>query len=88
MVEFAAMFCQFFGMSPEEKYALLETDSMKQRCELVTEALMRFQGSIELQIAMNKRYDESEGNVYKKAAIQKQIGLLQQELEDLDPEIT
>ena len=87
VAEFAAMFCQFFGMSLEEKYALLETDSMKTRCELVTEALMKFQGSIELQIAMNKRYDESEGNVYKKAAIQKQIGLLQDELNDLDPEM-
>ena len=85
VAEFAATFCQFFGMTPEEKYALLETDSMKTRCELVTEALMKFQGSIDLQIAMNKRYDDTEGNVYKKAAIQKQIGMLEAELNDLDP---
>ena len=84
--EYASMFCQFFGMTPDEKYDLLATDSMKERCNLIQEALMRFQGTIELQIDMNRRYDESEGNVYKKAAIRKQIGMLEAELSDLDPE--
>ena len=86
--EFAAIFCQFFDMSPEEKYALLETDSLKERGMAVQDALLRFKGTVDMQVDLNKRYNDTEGNYYKKAAIQKQIGLLQQELEDMDPEIT
>ena len=86
--EFGALFCQFFDMSPEEKYALLETDSLRERGMAIQEALMRFKGTVDMQLELNKRYNDTEGNFYKKAAIQKQIGLLQQELEDIDPEIT
>ncbi|MGI6118392.1 MAG: endopeptidase La [Bilifractor sp.] len=86
VTEFAAMFCQFFGMTPDEKYELLKTDSFRERAMLVRAALMKFKGTIDLQIDLNKRYNDGEGNMYKKAAIQKQIGLLQQELDDMDPE--
>ncbi len=83
--EFAATFGQFFEMSPEEKYALLETNSFKQRGLLIHEALMRFKGTIDLQVDLANR-DDPEANSYKKAAIHKQIGLLQKELEEMDPE--
>ena len=86
ITEFAAMFCQFFGMTPDEKYELLKTDSLKERGMLVRDALMKFKGTIDLQIDLNKRYNDGEGNLYKKAAIQKQIGMLQKELDDMDPE--
>ena len=86
--EYAALFCQFFDMTPEQKYALLETDSLRERGMAVQEALLRFKGTVDMQMDLNKRYNDTEGNYYKKAAIQKQIGLLQQELENLDPEIT
>ncbi|MBR2187921.1 MAG: LON peptidase substrate-binding domain-containing protein, partial [Eubacterium sp.] len=84
--DYAAMFCQFYGMTPDEKYALLETSSLKERGLLIHEALLRFKGTIDLQVDLNKRYNDTEGNLYKKAAIQKQIGLLQQELDEMDPE--
>ena len=86
--EYGAFFGQFFDMSVEEKYALLETDSLRERGMAIQEALMRFKGTVDMQMSLNKRYNDSEGNYYKKAAIQKQIGLLQQELEDLDPEVS
>lgn len=86
--EFGALFCQFFDMSVEEKYALLKTDSLRERGMAIQEALMKFKGTVDMQLDLNKRYNDTEGNFYKKAAIQKQIGLLQQELEDIDPEIT
>ncbi|HUM82265.1 MAG TPA: endopeptidase La [Lachnospiraceae bacterium] len=83
--EFAAVFGQFFDMSPEEKYALLETNSFKQRGLLIHEALMRFKGTIDLQVDLANR-DDPEANSYKKAAIHKQIGLLEKELEEMDPD--
>ena len=40
--EFGAMFGQFLDLSNEEKYKLLETDSLKERGLKLKEALMRF----------------------------------------------
>lgn len=84
---FAALFCQLFEMTVEEKYALLRTNSFKERGMLVQEALMRFKGTIDLQIDLNKM-DDPEANSYKKAAITKQIGMLQRELDSIDPDAT
>ncbi len=84
--EFGAMFGQFLDLSNEEKYKLLETDSMKERGMMLKEALMRFLGTIEMQADLNSKYNDTEGSYYKKAAIQKQIGLLQDALDEMDPE--
>lgn len=83
--EFASAFCQFFDMTPDEKYNLLATNSFKERGSLVHEALIRFKSTIDLQVDLASRDDE-ESNSYKKAAIQKQIGLLQKELDEMNPE--
>ncbi len=83
--EFAAVFCQFFDMTAEEKYALLETDSFKERGKRIHEALMRFKGTVDLQVDLANA-DDPEGIAYKKAAIHKQIGLLEKELREMEPE--
>ncbi len=82
---FAAMFCQLFDMTVEEKYALLRTDSFKERGIAVQDALLKFKGTVELQIDLNKMNDP-EADSYKRAAITKQIGMLQRELDSMDPE--
>ena len=82
---FAARLCPFFDMTPEEKYELLSVDSFKERGLLVKEALLRFKGAIELQIDLNNM-DDPEQNAYKKRAITKQIGMLQKELDSMDPD--
>lgn len=83
--EYAAVFCQFFDMTPEEKYALLETSSFRERGLLVNEALMKFKATIELQVDLANA-DDPEGKSYKKAAIRKQIGFLEKELKSMEPE--
>lgn len=83
--EYAAVFCQFFDMTPEEKYALLETNSFKERGILVHEALMRFRGAVEVQVELANA-DDPEATAYRKAAIQKQIGLLEKALAEMEPE--
>ena len=83
--EFAAVFCQFFDMTPEEKYALLDTDSFRQRGLRINEALMRFKGTVELQVDLANA-DDPEANAYKKAAIRKQMKLLENELKEMEPE--
>ena len=83
--EYGAAFCQFFDMSQDEKYHLLSTDSLKERGLLIEEALRKFKGSIDLQLDLDKRYNETEGVTYKRQAIRKQMGMLQKELESMDP---
>ena len=83
---FAVVLCQFMDMTLDEKYALLETNSLKERGLMTQEALKKFRGTIELRQDLKQRYDDTEGVAYKKAAIQKQLQLLQQELDDMDPE--
>ena len=80
---FGLAFCQFFGMTNDEKYSLLRTDSIKERGLMIKEALIKFKNTVDLREDINRKYNESEGNAYKIAAIQKQISLLQQELKDL-----
>lgn len=83
---FAVVLCQFMDMTLDEKYALLETDSLKERGLMTQEVIKKFKGTIDLRQDLNKRYEDTEGVAYKKAAIQKQLQLLQQELDDMDPE--
>ncbi len=83
--EFAAVFCQFFDMTLEEKYALLDTDSFKERGLRINEALMRFKGAVDLQVDLANA-DDPEANAYKKAAIHKQMKLLENELREMEPE--
>jgi len=84
--EIAVIVCQFLDMTIEEKYALLETSSLRERGLMIEDALRKFKGTVDLRQDLNKRYDDTEGAAYKKAAIQKQMGLLQKELDDMDPE--
>ena len=83
--EFAAVFCQFFDMTEEERYDLLKTGSFRERGLMVHDALMRFKGTIDLQFDLATR-DDPEQNAYRKAAIQKQMGILQDELAAIEGE--
>ena len=85
IAHFTVLFCPFLDMTPEEKYELLETDSLRRRGILVYEALLRFKGTVDMQVDLAVRED-SDGRVFKKAAIRKQIGILEQQLHNMDPE--
>ncbi len=83
--EFAAVFCQFYDLTRDQKYDLLKTNSLRERGTMVHDALMRFKGTMEMQLDLQKK-DDPENNAYKKAAIKKQMTLLQDELDAMDPE--
>lgn len=84
--EWISVIGQYIGMSVEEKYSLLETESYKQRGVLISESILKFKGTLELRADLTKRYNDTQGNAYKEAALHKQIDLLQRELDDLNPE--
>lgn len=85
--EWISVLGQYIGLNVEEKYALLETDSLKERGTMVSDSLLKFKTTLELQADLTKRYKDTQGSAYKEAALQKQIDLLQQELDSMNPEV-
>lgn len=76
----------YLSASWEEKYAVLETDSMRERYERIRSAIHEF-------IEVSKVSEEAESaqkatneQAYREAAIKKQIEFLQKQLDDLHPE--
>lgn len=84
--ELAALVGPFIDMTPAEKYSLLVTDSMKTRGLALKGALLRFRGTVEMQIDLQEKYNDGDGQQYKKAAILKQIDILQKQLSEMDPD--
>ncbi|MDO4478163.1 MAG: endopeptidase La [Lachnospiraceae bacterium] len=82
---YAARMGGLFEMTAEEKYALLVEPSLKARGMMIREALLRYKGSVDMKVALESM-DDPEGRHYKKQAINRQIRILQKELEALDPE--
>lgn len=83
--EFGATFCPYFGMSQDEKYALLATNSFKDRAYKIRDALLKFKANVEVQADLASA-DNTQEESYKRAALQRQIEVLQQELDEMDPD--
>lgn len=84
--ELISFLSQFIGMSPDEKYALLETSSYKDRGSLFCSSLVRFKNAVELKVELTQKYNETKGKSYQEAAIRQQMEVLQKKLEELSPE--
>lgn len=76
----------YMELTAEEKYQLLRVDSLKERQRLIVDAVMTFQSMLNLQIDISKKMKDTQNNSYKQAAILKQMELLQQELDEMNPE--
>lgn len=76
----------YFALTWEEKYKIIETDSVKERFELIENAAYEF-------IEMAKVHNEAEDaqqkaneSIYRENALRKQIDILQNELDEMHPE--
>ena len=76
----------YLGITWEDKYRILAADSRKERCELIEHVLREA-------IEMNKVGEEAETaqkesneQLYREAAIKKQIDILQKQLDDMHPD--
>ena len=83
---FQKMRSALLQISNEEKYAILEEDSVAKRTELMEkacyESLERYKVSSEAQNAQQ----QSNEKLYREQALRRQIDFLQKELDDLHPE--
>lgn len=83
------MICAMSGyltLSGEEKYNIVETDSERVRNELIEKAIYEFIEISKISEEAANAQKETHEQVYREAAIKKQIDFLQKQLDDLHPE--
>ncbi len=76
----------YMNLSWEEKYALMETDSLRERSRLIEQAVYAFMEESRVAQEAQEAQQESHDQAYREAAIRKQLGFLQKQLEDMHPE--
>ena len=70
----------YTDLTVEEKYAMLETDSLMERYHLISEAMLKYKDLVELQVDINKKIQDKQGDNYRENMIRRQIDLLNDEL--------
>ena len=76
----------YLGIFWEDKYHILETDSKKERCELIEQTIRASIEITKISEEAENAQKESNEQIYREAAIKKQIDILQKQLDDMHPE--
>lgn len=76
----------YLGITWEEKYRILVTDSKKERCELIEQVLREAIEMTKVGEEAETAQKESNEQLYREAAIKKQIEILQRQLDEMHPE--
>ncbi len=71
---------------PEEKYHLLEVDSLRERIGLIEEMVNDFMDMTELSAAAEDEQKQASQKVYREESLKKQIEYLQRQLDEMHPE--
>lgn len=86
MYDLGSALSEYLNISPEEKYAIVETDSRRERCTLIEAAINEFMEVAKVSTEAKEAQKDDQEQLYRKAAIKKQISYLQKELDELHPE--
>lgn len=86
MYDLGSALSEYLNISPEEKYAIVETDSRRERCTLIEAAINEFMEVAKVSTEAKEAQKDDQKQLYREAAIKKQISYLQKELDELHPE--
>lgn len=86
MYDLGSALSEYLNISPEEKYAIVETDSHRERCTLIEAAINEFMEVAKVSTEAKEAQKDDQEQLYREAAIKKQISYLQKELDELHPE--
>ena len=76
----------YLNITSEEKYAIVETDSRRERCELIENAIKEFMEVAKVSSEAQEAQKGDQEQLFREAAIKKQIDYLQKELDEMHPE--
>ena len=84
--EIGCALSSYFNITWEEKYGIIETDSKRERCKKIEEAVYEFMEVFQVGEEAEEDQKEIHEQVYRESAIKKQIELLQQQLDEMQTE--
>ncbi len=76
----------YSDLSPEKKYEMLATNSLRERSRLIYKAMLAHKDLVELQAEISKKIRDKQGENYRESMIRRQMELLQEELEEANPD--
>ena len=85
-MEVVCALANYLNLSPEEKYAMVETDSRSERIELIEKAIYEFIELSEIGEEAESAQKASHEKIYREEALKKQIDFLQNKLDEMHPE--
>ncbi len=77
---------EYLNLSVDEKYAILAEDSVKARYVLIEKAVNEFMEVAKVSAEAQEAQKDGQEQLYREAALRKQIDYLQKELDDMHPE--
>ncbi len=86
LAEIICAISAYLNLEPEEKYAIIETDSEKHRTELMQRAIYEFIEMAKVSDEAQNVQQENHERAYRESALKKQIEFLQRQLDDMHPE--
>ncbi len=86
MNELACAMAGYFSVTWEEKYAIIETDSLRDRYVLIEKMAYEFIEMAKVQSGAEETQKEEHEKLYRENALKKQIDILQKELDEMHPE--
>lgn len=86
MAEMICTMSYHLGITNEEKYAIMEEDSIAKRTALMEKVLYEFIEVARIGNEAQKEQAESHEQIYREEAIKKQIEILQRQLDEMHPE--
>lgn len=84
--EVACALSSYLNITWEEKYQILETDSRRQQCDMIEEAVYELMEVFRVGEEAENVQQESQEKLYRESALRKQIDILQNQLDEMHPE--
>ncbi len=77
-----AHLAQYMPISKDEKYDLIETRSLKERCLKFMDYLLKQKETLKLQFEMAERFSEKANKSYRESVLREQLKVIQNELNE------
>lgn len=84
--DLASSLSDYLNLTAEEKYAILACDSIQNRYRLIEKAIHEFMEVAKVAAEAQNAQKNNQEQLYREAALKKQIDYLQKELDDMHPE--
>lgn len=84
--DLASALSEYLNLTADDKYQILAADSIRERCSLIIRAVREFMEIARVSSEAQEAQKGDQEQLYREAALKKQIDYLQKELDEMHPE--